>query len=175
MYRKTIYGSLAIVCLLAASVPAWAHHAFAAEFDVNQPVKVSGTITKVEWVNPHAWIYVDVKDATGKVTNWNFELGAIPVLLKQGWRPKHRIVIASWDAEEEGLIGSAERGEQYESELTKAVAYFNMDVAVSGSKFGASSVLGPLLRRVPGAANVRHAGDAGGVAKLLATLQESPA
>jgi hypothetical protein len=72
--------------MLAASVPAWAHHAFAAEFDVNQPVKVTGTITKVEWVNPHAWIYVDVKDATGKVTNWRFELGPPNALFRLGWK-----------------------------------------------------------------------------------------
>src|SRR6202007_1289453 len=52
----------------------------------NEPVPITGTVTKMEWMNPHARFYVDVKDADGKVTNWNFELGAIPVLLKQGWR-----------------------------------------------------------------------------------------
>jgi hypothetical protein len=71
--------------LLAAAVPMLAHHSFAAEYDSNKPIKISGVVTKVEWMNPHARFYVDVKDASGKVTNWNFELGAIPVLLKQGW------------------------------------------------------------------------------------------
>jgi hypothetical protein len=72
--------------MLIAAVPMAAHHAFAAEFDVAQPVKVHGTVTKVEWVNPHAWIYVDVKDAAGKVTNWHFELGPPNALFRLGWK-----------------------------------------------------------------------------------------
>jgi len=71
--------------LMAAAVPLLAHHSFAAEYDSNKPIKISGVVTKVEWMNPHARFYVDVKGTDGKVTNWNFELGAIPVLLKQGW------------------------------------------------------------------------------------------
>jgi Family of unknown function (DUF6152) len=76
---------LAAVALLVPAVPVLAHHSFAAEYDTNKPIKVTGTVTKMEWMNPHARFYVDVKDDTGKVTNWNFELAAIPVLLKQGW------------------------------------------------------------------------------------------
>jgi len=76
----------AVLCLTAAAAPLLAHHSFAAEYDSNKPIKVTGIVTKVEWMNPHARFYVDVKEADGKVTNWNFELGAIPVLLKQGWR-----------------------------------------------------------------------------------------
>lgn len=74
------------LCATGGTVQLLAHHSFAAEYDANKPVKVTGTVTKMEWMNPHARFYVDVKDADGKVTNWNFELGAIPVLLKQGWR-----------------------------------------------------------------------------------------
>src|SRR2546427_2506754 len=72
--------------LAAGTVSLFAHHSFAAEYDANKPVTITGTVTKVEWMNPHARFYVEVKDADGKVTNWNFELGAIPVLLKQGWK-----------------------------------------------------------------------------------------
>jgi Family of unknown function (DUF6152) len=68
------------------ALPMAAHHAFAAEFDVDKPVKVHGVVTKVEWVNPHAWIYVDVKGADGKVVNWHFELGPPNALFRLGWR-----------------------------------------------------------------------------------------
>jgi len=72
--------------LIAAGFPAAAHHAFAAEFDVNSPVTVKGTVTRLDLVNPHAWLYVDVKDAEGKVTNWRFELGAPNALVRLGWK-----------------------------------------------------------------------------------------
>jgi Family of unknown function (DUF6152) len=83
---KKVYISLAILGSLAAAVPVAAHHAFAAEFDVTKPVSVKGTITKVEWVNPHAWLYVDVKEADGTVTNWHFELGPPNALFRLGWK-----------------------------------------------------------------------------------------
>ena len=77
----------AVFCsLVLAAMPASAHHAFAAEFDSERPVKVRGTITKIEWVNPHAWLYVDVKSPDGKVVNWHFELGPPNALFRLGWK-----------------------------------------------------------------------------------------
>ena len=74
------------VGLLLAAVPVFAHHSFAAEFDDNQPITLTGTLTKMEWVNPHGWIYVDVKGADGKVVNWGVEAGGPNALLRRGLR-----------------------------------------------------------------------------------------
>jgi len=77
---------LAICCFFASLVP-WllpAHHSFFAEFDEHHPVKVTGTITRVEWENPHIWYYVDVKGADGKVTNWGFSANAPGQLMRRG-------------------------------------------------------------------------------------------
>src|SRR5579871_4851937 len=84
--RVNSLAAAAAFGLLISAAPALAHHSFAAEYDTNKPVKISGVVTKMEWMNPHARFYVDVKEADGTVSNWNFELGAIPVLLRQGWR-----------------------------------------------------------------------------------------
>jgi hypothetical protein len=81
--RSTKIG-LAMGAALLFSAPLWAHHAFTAEFDGNKPVKLRGTVTKMEWINPHAWIHIDVKDADGKVTNWMVECGSPNTLLRRG-------------------------------------------------------------------------------------------
>ena len=79
---------LAWVLVAAAAVwapAAHAHHSFAAEYDANKPVTLKGTVSKIEWTNPHARFYVDVKDDTGAVTNWNLELASPNVLRRNGW------------------------------------------------------------------------------------------
>jgi len=73
------------VALLVGAVPLVAHHSFAAEYDADKPVELKGVVTRVEWTNPHARFYLDVKDATGQVTNWNLELASPNVLVRSGW------------------------------------------------------------------------------------------
>ena len=105
--------------------------------------RVSGTESPNEWVvagnHRDAWVYgaVDPNSGTAAMLETVHGIGE---LLKSGWKPKRTIVIGSWDAEEQGLIGSTEWGEDHATDLANADAYFNMDVAVSGPKFGASAV-----------------------------------
>src|SRR5919201_2954777 len=87
MMRAYILGGLIAAGLFLTGGSAAAHHSFAAEFDADKPITLTGIVTKVEWTNPHAWIYFNVKDeATGKVTNWGAEMGPPHGLQRQGWR-----------------------------------------------------------------------------------------
>lgn len=91
------------VGVLTLTRPIAAHHSFAAEFDGNQFITVRGTVVKMEWVNPHSWIYLNAKDADGKVSEWQFELGSPNALFRAGWRkdsllPGTEIVVRGYRA-----------------------------------------------------------------------------
>lgn len=83
---KILNVSVAAAVVLLAAAPAFAHHSFAASFDANQPVTLTGTVVKFEMMNPHSWIHVDVKDAGGKVVRWEVETGSTNALFRSGWR-----------------------------------------------------------------------------------------
>ena len=83
--KLTVTVMMMSLWLAGTGVPLRAHHAFAAEFDANKPVHFSGTVTKMEWTNPHVWLHVDVKKPDGSVENWAFEAGTPNVLFRRGF------------------------------------------------------------------------------------------
>ena len=82
--RSYMACALAAAAMIVSMPRAHAHHAFAAEFDANQPITLRGTVTRVEWINPHTWIHIDVKDTDGKVVEWMIEGGTPNTLLRAG-------------------------------------------------------------------------------------------
>src|SRR5688572_32828982 len=104
-------AAIVAFCPIATS---HAHHSFSAEYDRDKPIKVTGTVTKLEWTNPHARIYVDVQDADGKVVNWDFELGPPNGLMRQGWsrnslRAGHVVTINGFLSKDQERVANADR------------------------------------------------------------------
>jgi len=86
MRKKSLWTAAVLCGLLAAAVPLWAHHSFAAQYDRSKPKTLTGPVTKVDWINPHARFFMNVADAAGKVVNWEVELGPPAMLMRNGWK-----------------------------------------------------------------------------------------
>lgn len=105
-------ATVVVFALMIAARPVLAHHAFSAEFDQSKPVKVQGEISRLEWTNPHAWIFIDSKGTDGKVVTWRFEMGAPNALLRAGWsktdiKPGTQVTISGFLARAGGSVGNA--------------------------------------------------------------------
>jgi Family of unknown function (DUF6152) len=103
---------LTVLCSAACVGPLLAHHSFAAEFDSKKPVELKGTLIDLEWVNPHAWIHMEVTDESGKVTKWDCELGSPNLLMRNGWRKDalkkgDKIIVIGAQAKDSSNLASA--------------------------------------------------------------------
>lgn len=111
-FGRTMAGAV-LVGLITGAAPAIAHHSFAAEYDRDKPLKLTGAVTRVEWQNPHAYFYIDVKDPqTGRVVNWAFEMAAPAVLQRTGWKRSSMkvgdvLIVEGWAAKDGAHHGNA--------------------------------------------------------------------
>ena len=140
--------SILATLLAVAAAPSEAHHSFAAEYDSAKPVSVTGYVTRIEWTNPHAYIYVDVTDKDGKVTNWGFEMGPPHMLQRAGWKKNslsigEQVIVDGWIARNKTQYANARK-------VTRVS---------DGQVLGAASSGG---QTITGSPNVRRAGGGGG-------------
>lgn len=109
--RTHVAVLLAGVAIVGAAMPVWAHHAFAAEFDAKKPIKLKGTVAKMEWINPHTWIHIDVKRPNGKVERWMIEGGPPNALYRRGFTKDSlptgiEIVVEGFQAKDGSMRGN---------------------------------------------------------------------
>ena len=109
---RVLFSRVAAIIAFCPIAASYGHHSFSAEFDRDKPIKLTGTITKVQWTNPHARIYIDVQDEGGKVVNWDFELGPPNGLMRQGWtrnslREGHVVTINGFLSKDQEHVANA--------------------------------------------------------------------
>lgn len=110
--RLRAFGILGVTSVILAAAPLMAHHSFAAEYDAKKPIELKGTITKVDWMNPHVYFYIDVKDDSGKISNWAFEMGPPRLLERGGWKKStmkegDEVIVSGTLAKDGGKHGNA--------------------------------------------------------------------
>jgi exonuclease VII large subunit len=110
--RLRSFTILGVSAVLMAAAPLLAHHSFAAEYDAKKPIELKGTITKVDWMNPHVYFYIDVKDDSGKIANWAFEMGPPRLLERGGWKKStmkegDEVIVSGTLAKDGGKHGNA--------------------------------------------------------------------
>jgi len=114
MTNRTWTGLALVAALVGGSAPVLGHHSFAAQYDAARPVEMKGTVTKVEWTNPHVYLYIDVPQKGGKTANWGFEMGPPHMLQKAGWKKNglaigEEISIEGWQARDGSNTANARR------------------------------------------------------------------
>ena len=158
MRKSTV--SIVIAAFLFTAASASAHHPFAAEFDHNKPVTLSGAVTRVEWANPHVYTYLDVKDAQGKVVNWKVEMGSPDALTKAGWTKTTlnngaNVTLQGWRAKDGTSYANAESMTMPDGKKMSAVTSYPGDNQRTGLASGAApdpSAVGTAGGQTPAAA-----------------------